>query len=118
MNFQQAIQFVQITESNKEVKIVTMTMMRKQASQYTPEKLLEANITTQAVKNFLEYQRQYLEFKELFMAGVRGLETHKFAPELNKLWMLNDSYYRVNGVTTIDEAIRLIFNQTLKATKL
>lgn len=118
MNFQQAIQFVQITETNKEVKIVTLTMMRKQASQYTPDKLAEANITIQAVKNFLEYQRQYLEFKELFMAGVKGLETHKFAPELNKLWMLNNSCYRVNGVTTIDEAIRIIFNQSLQTTKL
>lgn len=49
---------------------------------------------------------------------VQITETNKFAPELNKLWMINDIYYRVNGVTTIDEAIRLIFNQTLKATKL
>lgn len=118
MNFTQAIKFVQITESNKEVKIVTLTMMRKQASQYTPDKLAEANITIQAAKNFLEYQRQYLEFKELFMTGVKGLETHKSAPELNKLWMLNNNYYRVNGATTIDEAIRLIFNQSLRSTKL
>ena len=42
------------------------------------------------------------------MKEVYGIERHKYAPELNKLWYTDDTYDRVPGCTTIDEAKQYI----------
>ena len=38
------------------------------------------------------------------MKKVYGLERHKYAPELNKLWYTNETFDRVPGCVTIEEA--------------
>ena len=42
------------------------------------------------------------------MKKVYGLERHKYAPELNKLWYTDDTYDRVPSGTTIEEAKQYI----------
>ena len=42
------------------------------------------------------------------MKEVYGIKRHKYAPELNKLWYTDDTYDRVPGCTTIDEAKQYI----------
>ena len=38
------------------------------------------------------------------MKQIYGIERHKYAPELNKLWYTDNTFDRVPGCTTIDEA--------------
>ena len=42
------------------------------------------------------------------MKEVYGIERHKYAPELNKLWYTDNTYDRVPGCTTIDEAEKYV----------
>ena len=45
-----------------------------------------------------------VRFASYYMKNIYGLERHKYAPELNKLWYTDDTYDRVPGCVTIDEA--------------
>ena len=62
-----------------------------------------------------KYQIQILTNKEakerraLLDKNVKGLETHKYAPELNKLILINTAEYKVNGITDLKEATEFIF---------
>ena len=42
------------------------------------------------------------------MKKIYGIERHKYAPELNKLWYTAETFDRVPGCTTIDEAKQYI----------
>ena len=45
-----------------------------------------------------------VRFASYYMKNIYGLERHKYAPELNKLWYTDDTYDRVPGCVSIDEA--------------
>jgi hypothetical protein len=49
------------------------------------------------------------ERRALLDKNIKGLETHKYAPELNKLILLNESSYKVNGITDLKEATDYVF---------
>jgi hypothetical protein len=49
------------------------------------------------------------ERRALLDKNIKGLETHKYAPELNKLILLNESSYKVNGITDLKEAVDYVF---------
>ena len=51
------------------------------------------------------------------MKNIYGLERHKYAPELNKLWYTDDTYDRVPGCTTIDEAKKYIVKYNVNDSK-
>ena len=46
-------------------------------------------------------------FTKKVLKQVVSIETHKFAPELNKLHFKNETFVKVPQITTIDEAIVL-----------
>lgn len=45
----------------------------------------------------------------LLNKNIIGLETHKYAPELNVLVLKNKSKYKVNGITELKDAIDYVF---------
>ena len=49
-----------------------------------------------------------VRFASYYMKNIYGLERHKYAPELNKLWYTDDTYDRVPSCTTIEEAKQYI----------
>ena len=44
------------------------------------------------------------------MKKIVGLERHRYAPELNKLWYTDETYDRVPQCTTLEEAEKYIQN--------
>jgi hypothetical protein len=44
------------------------------------------------------------------MKTIHGLERHRYAPELNKLWYTDETFDRVPSCVTIDEAIQYVAN--------
>ena len=51
------------------------------------------------------------------MKEVYGIERHKYAPELNKLWYTDDTFDRVPGCTTIDEAKKYVVKYNVNDNK-
>ena len=49
------------------------------------------------------------ERRALLDKNIKGLETHKYAPELNKLILINTAEYKVNGITDLKEATDYVF---------
>ena len=51
------------------------------------------------------------------MKQVYGIERHKYAPELNKLWYTDNTFDRVPGCTTINEAEQYIAKYNVNDSK-
>ena len=49
------------------------------------------------------------ERRALLDKNIKGLETHQYAPELNKLILINTAEYKVNGITDLKEATDYVF---------
>ena len=65
----------------------------------------------EAIELSFKYER--LEFfNKNLMHQVIGLETHRNAPELNKLVFRNDNFFHVPSIFTIVEAVNFIVNTT------
>jgi hypothetical protein len=47
--------------------------------------------------------------RALLDKNIKGLETHTYAPELNKLVLNNTAEYKVNGITNLKEAVNYVF---------
>lgn len=54
-------------------------------------------------------KKELKERIELLNSFVDKLETHKFAPELNKLWLKNGCHYSTKGIDDLTEATKFIF---------
>jgi hypothetical protein len=54
-------------------------------------------------------KKQLKERIDLLDNNVDKLETHKFAPELNKLWLKNGSHYATKSIDDLKEATKFIF---------
>ena len=51
------------------------------------------------------------------MKEIYGLERHKYAPELNKLWYTDNTYDSVPSCTTIEEAKQYIAKYKVNESK-
>ena len=51
------------------------------------------------------------------MKKIYGLERHKYAPEMNKLWYTDDTFDRVPGCVTIDEAEKYVVKHNVNDSK-
>jgi len=51
------------------------------------------------------------------MKKIYGLERHKYAPELNKLWYTDNTYDRVPSCTTIEEAEKYVVKYSVNDSK-
>ena len=51
------------------------------------------------------------------MKTIYGIERHKYAPELNKLWYTDNTFDRVPGCVTIDEAKQYIAKYNVNDSK-
>ena len=51
------------------------------------------------------------------MKTIYGIERHKYAPELNKLWYTDNTFDRVPGCVTIDEAKKYIVKYNVNDSK-
>ena len=51
------------------------------------------------------------------MKQVYGLERHKYAPELNKLWYTDNTFDRVPSCTTIEEAEKYVVKYNVNDSK-
>ena len=49
------------------------------------------------------------ERRKLLENNVKGLETHAYAPELNRLVLLNGAEYKTNTITQLKNAIDYVF---------
>ena len=58
-----------------------------------------------------------VRFASYYMKNIYGLERHKYAPELNKLWYTDDTYDRVPSCTTIEEAKQYIAKYNINDSK-
>ena len=58
-----------------------------------------------------------VRFASYYMKNIYGLERHKYAPELNKLWYTDDTYDRVPGCTTIQEAEQYVAKYNVNDSK-
>ena len=51
------------------------------------------------------------------MKKIFGIERHKYAPELNKLWYTDDTFDKVPGCVTIDEAAEYVVKYNVNDSK-
>ena len=51
------------------------------------------------------------------MKEIHALERHKSAPELNKLWYTDETFDRVPGCITIDEAEKYVVKYNVNDSK-
>ena len=51
------------------------------------------------------------------MKKIFGIERHKYAPELNKLWYTDDTFDKVPGCVTIDEAKKYVVKYNINDSK-
>ena len=51
------------------------------------------------------------------MKTIYGIERHKYAPELNKLWYTDDTFDKVPGCVTIDEAKKYVAKYNVNDSK-
>ena len=51
------------------------------------------------------------------MKTIYGLERHKYAPEMNKLWYTDNTFDRVPGCVTIDEAEKYVVKYNINDSK-
>ena len=58
-----------------------------------------------------------VRFASYYMKKIYGLERHKYAPELNKLWYTDDTFDRVPGCVTIDEAKKYVVKYNVNDSK-
>ncbi len=58
-----------------------------------------------------------VRFASYYMKNIYGLERHKYAPELNKLWYTDNTYDRVPSCTTIEEAKQYIAKYNINDNK-
>ena len=58
-----------------------------------------------------------VRFASYYMKNIYGLERHKYAPELNKLWYTDNTYDRVPSCTTIEEAKQYIAKYNINDSK-
>ena len=58
-----------------------------------------------------------VRFASYYMKNIHGLERHKYAPELNKLWYTDETFDRVPGCTTIEEAKQYIAKYNINDSK-
>ena len=49
-----------------------------------------------------------VRFASYYMKNIYGIERHRYAPELNKLWYTDNTYDSVPSCTTIEEAKQYI----------
>jgi len=54
--------------------------------------------------------KEVKERRELLLKNVEKLEVHKYAPELNKLWMKNGVTYNMHNIDTIEKACNALIN--------
>ena len=54
--------------------------------------------------NIVAMVQSCVRFASYYMKNIYGLERHKYAPELNKLWYTDETFDRVPSCVTIDEA--------------
>ena len=58
-----------------------------------------------------------VRFASYYMKNIYGLERHTYAPELNKLWYTDDTFDRVPGCVTIDEAEKYVVKYNVNDSK-
>ena len=58
-----------------------------------------------------------VRFASYYMKNIYGLERHKYAPELNKLWYTDNTFDRVPGCVTIDEAKKYVVKYNVNDSK-
>ena len=58
-----------------------------------------------------------VRFASYYMKNIYGLERHKYAPEMNKLWYTDDTFDRVPGCVTIDEAEKYVVKYNVNDSK-
>ena len=58
-----------------------------------------------------------VRFASYYMKNIYGLERHKYAPELNKLWYTDDTFDKVPGCVTIDEAKKYVVKYNVNDSK-
>ena len=51
------------------------------------------------------------------MKTIYGIERHKYAPELNKLWYTDNTFDRVPNCVTIDEAKKYVVKYNVNDSK-
>jgi len=51
------------------------------------------------------------------MKKIVGLERHRYAPEMNKLWYTDETYDRVPSCVTLDEAEKYIAKYNVNDSK-
>ena len=51
------------------------------------------------------------------MKKIYGLERHRYAPEMNKLWYTDNTFDRVPGCVTIDEAEKYVAKYNVNDSK-
>ena len=58
-----------------------------------------------------------VRFASYYMKNIYGIERHKYAPELNKLWYTDNTYDNVPSCTTIEEAKQYIAKYNINDSK-
>lgn len=71
-------------------------------------------VNTEDLVKWIKFQTEFFAYHKEMKPKVRHLETHTYAPELNRLVLKDGTELRTPYKTTVKDAITLLFFKSIK----